>query len=142
MDPRLVPIVALAACAGLGLLFWLWLGRARGAIKRLAWRLSLFAVAIALVQAGRAHGIFQHASAPFALALGVTILLVIIGNLYAVRFCTRCGRMQRNFKLLKCVRCGDPLPAHGFTERPRRAPLDPTDPLGRKKNRTRRGEGP
>ena len=132
--------LALAGCAALGLVFWLFLGRARGATKRLAWRLALFAVALGLVWQGRERGIFAHASAPFVLALGAAILLVIVGNLYSVRFCTRCGRMQRNFKVLKCARCGDPLPAHGFTERPRRPPLDPTDPLGRRKSRATKRE--
>jgi hypothetical protein len=133
LDPRLASILALAATATLAAIFWLWLGRARGGTKRAAWRLFLFALATALVAAGRSQGLFARASLPFDLALAAIVILVVIGNLYSVRFCTGCGRMHRNFKLGTCSRCGDALPQHGFTEAPRRAPIDPTDPLGRKK---------
>ena len=133
MDPRLAAIVSLGAFVALALVFWLLLGRARGATKRLAYRVFLFSLALGIVALGRAYGLFARASLPFDLALATTIILVVIGNLYAVRFCSRCGRMHRNFKATACSRCGDPLPRHGFTEEPRRAPLDPTDPLGRRK---------
>jgi hypothetical protein len=133
VDPRLAPILALAATGTLAAIFWLWLGRAHGSTKRVAWRIFLFMLATALVAVGRSQGLFSRASLPFDLALSATVILVVIGNLYSVRFCTRCGRMHRNFKLGVCARCGDALPQHGFTEAPRRAPIDPTDPLGRKK---------
>jgi len=85
------------------------------------------------VAVGRSQGLFARASLPFDLALAITICLVVVGNLYSVRFCTRCGRMHRNFKAGVCARCGAVLPRHGFTEEPRRPPLDPLDPLGRKR---------
>jgi hypothetical protein len=88
-----------------------------------------------LCAAGRAGGLFARATVPFDLALALILVLVVIGNLYAVRFCASCGRMHRNFKATVCVRCAAPLARHGFTDEPRRAPLDPIDPLGRKKLR-------
>lgn len=133
MDPRLAPILALGATGTLAAIFWLWVGRARGGTKRVAYRIFLFMLATALVAAGRSQGLFARASLPFDLVLAALVILVVIGNLYSVRFCTRCGRMHRNFKLGVCLRCGVALPQHGFTEAPRRAPIDPTDPLGRKK---------
>jgi hypothetical protein len=143
MDPHQLSIntpgvaigIAAAATGLLAAIFWIWLGRARGSLKRIAYRALLFTLAAALVAAGRTQGLFARASIPFDLALAVIILLVVFGNLYAVRFCTACGRMHRNFKASVCARCGQPLPRHGFTEEPRRAPLNPIDPLGRKRSR-------
>ena len=139
MDPRAVAAASLALLGALAALAWLWLGRARGTVKRLAFRLALLALAGGLVWLGRAGGVFARASPGLAAVLGLTLLLVVIGNLYAVRFCARCGRMHRNFKVDACRRCGLALPRHGFTDRPRRKPLDLTDPLGRRPSRLKPG---
>ena len=137
MDPRVAIAISLAATGAVALLAWLWIGRAPGYRKRLMFRFALLGLAAGLVWLGRSSGVFAQASPPFAAALGTTVLLIVIGNLYAVRFCNACGRMHRNLRTNACTRCGAPLPQHGFTERPRRAPLDPTDPLGRRRERRR-----
>ena len=131
--PANYPLIALAATGCVALLAWLWVGRAPGQRKRAVFRIALLGLTAGLIALGRSRGIFAQATPAFTLALGLIMLLVAVGNLYSVRFCTACGRMQRNFKTLKCSRCGAVLPRHGLTEEPRRAPLDPTDPLGRKK---------
>ena len=133
MDPRAGVALLLAGCGAVAALAWLWGGRARGATKRVAFRLSLLGLAGLLVWLGRRGGVFARATPAFSLALGLTVLLVVVGNLYAVRFCGRCGRMHRNFKTPLCARCGFTLPQHGFTDRLRTPALDPTDPLGRKR---------
>src|SRR5260370_13728591 len=109
---------------------WLVAGRARGQTKRVAYRAALLLLAAALIEVGRRRGTFASSSAGFSLLLGAIVLLVVVGQLYSVRFCPRCGRMVRNFRLAQCPRCAGPLPPHGFTEEPRRPPRDPTDPLG------------
>jgi len=139
VDPRLYPVLGAAATGLIAAIFWIAYGRARGASKRLAYRALLFIIALSLCAAGRAQGLFARATVPFDLAIAVTLLLVVLGNLYSVRFCTACGRMHRNFKIAACTRCGAPLPRHGLTDQPRSKPLDPTDPLGRRaKSRARR----
>ena len=136
MDPRVAIATTLAAMGAVAGLAWLWAGRAPGVQKRLVFRFSLLGLAVFLVWLGRRSGVFTQASPPFAGALGLTVLLIVIGNLYAVRFCS-CGRMHRNLKTNACSRCGALLPRHGLTEELRRAPLDPTDPLGRRRARKR-----
>jgi len=102
----------LAALALAGWLAFLALGRTRGSIKRLAWRATLLLGAGAAFRWGS-----RHTAAPvLAAVLGV----IALSYLYAVRFCSSCGRMCRNFKLAECARCGSPLPQHGLTLRPRR----------------------
>lgn len=129
------PLIALAATGCVALLAWLWVGRAQGQRKRAVFRIALLGLTTGLLWLGRSSGVFAQATPAFTLALGVIMLLIAVGNLYSVRFCTACGRMHRNFKKLKCSRCGAVLPQHGLTEEPRRAPLDPTDPLGRRRRR-------
>jgi hypothetical protein len=126
---------ALGAALAVALFGWLWVGRAPGPRKRLVFRFALLLLSAFLVWLGRTQGIFAQASPAFRLALGAIVLLVAIGNLYAVRFCSLCGRMVRNFKLLECPRCKQPLPRDGFTDQPRRPPIDPLDPLGRRRAR-------
>ena len=126
-------IISVGATLAVALLAWLWVGRAPGARKRVVFRFTLLALTAFLLWLGRSQGIFAQSTRAFTVALGAIVLLVVIGNLYAVRFCTQCGRMHRNFKALKCARCFAVLPQHGFTEEPRRPPLDPLDPLGRRR---------
>ena len=128
-------VVAAAASASIALLAWLWVGRASGARKRVAFRIALVGLTAFLLWLGRSQGVFAQSTPAFKVALGAIILLVVIGNLYSVRFCTACGRMHRNFKTPKCARCFATLPRHGFTEDPRRPPLDPLDPLKRRSPR-------
>ena len=137
MDPRVAIAIFFAATGAVALLAWLFIGHAPGVQKRLVFRFALLALSAFLVWLGRRSGVFAEASLPFAGALGMTVLLIAIGNLYAVRFCTACGRIHRNLKTGECTRCGKVLPRHGLTEQPRRPPLDPTDPLGRRKVRRR-----
>ena len=137
MDARVALATTLAAIGAVALLAWLWVGRAPGLRKRLVFRFALLALAAFLVWLGRSSGVFTQASPAFSGALGLTVLLVVVGNLYAVRFCGACGRMHRNLKTSECARCGKVLPRHGLTGQARRAPLDPTDPLGRRRERRR-----
>jgi hypothetical protein len=137
MSPLPLLLVTLAATAAVATLAWLWMGRASGLRKRLVFRLLLLVLAAGLLALGRSQGIFAQSSGPFTVALGLCVFTVVLGNLYGVRFCGRCGRMQRNLKISTCTRCGFVLPAHGLTDRPRLAPRDATDPLLRKVGRRR-----
>lgn len=122
MDPaRTSALFAAAALAGAAAL-WLWRGRARGRTKRIAYRVALLLLAAGLIESARRGGLFARSSPGFALALGGMVLLVVVGQLYGVRFCTACGRMVRNFRPASCPRCAAALPRHGFTEAPRRSP--------------------
>jgi apolipoprotein N-acyltransferase len=131
-------LLSVGATLSIALLAWLWVGRAPGARKRVAFRFALLGLTVFLLWLGRSQGIFAQSTPAFTVALGAIVALVMIGNLYAVRFCNACGRMHRNFKTLKCARCFAVLPRHGFTDEPRRPPLDPLDPLGRRKPAGRR----
>jgi hypothetical protein len=113
----LAPAVALAA-------LWLWFlarGRAPGGLKRLALRLTLLALAVALAVSAAERGLLSRASVGFRIALVLAVVTVTVGYLYVTRFCERCGRMVRNLKVPACPRCGAPLSAHGMTARPRRS---------------------
>ena len=118
---------------------WLWflaLGRTRGAWKRLALRGSLLALLVGLWEAASGRGLLLHASAGFRLALLLALLTVAVGYLYLIRFCAVCGRMVRNLKPAACPRCGTPLPRHGMTTRLRRpepAPIDAARPRGQRR---------
>jgi hypothetical protein len=125
-------LIPVAATACVALLAWLWVGRAPGARKRVVFRFALLGLTAFLLWFGRSQGVFAQSTPAFTVALGAIVLLIAVGNLYSVRFCTSCGRMHRNFKTLKCARCFAVLPQHGFTEAPRRPPIDPLDPLGRR----------
>jgi hypothetical protein len=111
MSRALIAIAAaLAAC-------WLWFlarGRARGALKRIALRVSLIGLVLGLVLAGRERGVFERSSMGFLLAMLLAVLAVAVGYLYLIRFCGTCGRMVRNLKLATCPRCAAPLPRHGM----------------------------
>ena len=111
---------ALGACAALAWLWFLALGRAHGAVKRLALRGSLVLLAAAMLAIAHEHGLFARTTIPFRIALGLALATVVIGYLYFIRFCGACGRMVRNLKPANCPRCGAFLPRHGMTERLRR----------------------
>ncbi|HEY4882816.1 MAG TPA: hypothetical protein VII08_04195 [Myxococcales bacterium] len=99
---------------------WLWFlahGRARGGVKRVALRVTLLALAGALVAAAAERGLLSHASIGFRLALVLAVIIVTVGYLYLTRFCDACGRMVRNLKVQTCPRCGAYLPRHGMTVR-------------------------
>ena len=70
-------------------------------------------------------------------AFEVAVLLsgaLLLAYLYVVRFCSDCGRMDRNLKHASCSRCGAALPRHGMTTLPRRTGREPRRPgrfLGR-----------
>jgi hypothetical protein len=113
----LAPAAALAA-------LWLWFlarGRAPAGLKRLALRLTLLGLALALTVSAAERGLLSRASPGFQVALVLAVATVTIGYLYLTRFCERCGRMVRNLKVPACPRCGAPLSAHGMTARPRRS---------------------
>jgi apolipoprotein N-acyltransferase len=131
-------LLSVGATLSIALLSWLWVGRATGARKRALFRLSLLGLVAFLLWLGRSQGVFAQSTTAFKLALGAIVLLVAIGNLYSVRFCTACGRMHRNFKTPQCARCNAVLPRHGLTEEPRKPALDPLDPLGRQRPARRR----
>ena len=112
----------IAPAAGL-LALWLWFlarGRARGAVKRLALRVTLLALAGVLVGAAAERGLLSRTSLGFRLALLLAVLVVTVGYLYLTRFCPACGRMVRNLRIQTCGRCGAYLPLHGMTNRLRR----------------------
>jgi len=135
----------LAPAAAVAVL-WLWFlarGRAPGGVKRLALRLTLLALAVALVLSAAERGLLSRSSLGFRAALLLSLLVVTIGYLYLTRFCGRCGRMVRNLKVAACPRCGEALPAHGMTSRPARVP-EQSDGAGRRArpSRGRHPEGP
>lgn len=126
---RTSALFAAAALAGAAAL-WLARGRAQGRRKRLAYRVAMLLLAAGLIESARRGGLFARSSLGFSLALGAMVLLVVVGQLYGVRFCNACGRMVRNFRPSTCPRCGAALPRHGFTEAPRRPPPDRADRSG------------
>jgi hypothetical protein len=142
-----VQAIWIAAAAALAVA-WLWFlaqGRARGAVKRLALRATLLALAGVLVGTAAEHGLLSRASVGFRLALVLAVVVVTVGYLYLTRFCDACGRMVRNLKVQSCPRCGGALPLHGMTARLRRSPEGrrpaPGDRHGRPP-RSRYPEGP
>ena len=115
--------IAVAAVA------WLWflvLGKASGALKRIAFRITLLALLAGLLAAGAARGVFTRTSAGFQVLVIAALLAVELGYLYTTRFCPRCGRMVRNLKPPSCPRCGSQLPRHGMTTK-LRAPEIPRE---------------
>jgi hypothetical protein len=137
VDPGRAIATSLAAVFALALVVWLAVGRASGQLKRVAYRVALLLFAAALIEGAHRRGVFARSSPGFVLLIGAIVLLVVVGQLYSVRFCSRCGRMMRNFRLSQCPRCGAALPRHGFTQEPRKPPLDPTDPLGSRRRGSR-----
>jgi len=136
----LVPAAVAAA-------LWLWFlarGRTRGGVKRIALRLTLLALAAALVAAAAERGLLSRTSVGFRVALLLAVVIVTVAYLYLTRFCDSCGRMVRNLKAPTCPRCGAYLPRHGMTSRLRRpgderlwTPRDRPRP-----SRSRHPEGP
>ena len=107
---------------------WLWflaLGRTRGAVKRVSLRITLLLVSAGLVWSAAEKGLLTRASPAFRVALLAAVLIVAVGYLYLIRFCGSCGRMVRNLKPPSCPRCGAALPVHGMTARLRRLDGDP-----------------
>jgi hypothetical protein len=136
----LLPVAVAAA-------LWLWFlarGRTRGGLKRVALRLTLLALAAALVAAAAERGLLSRTSLGFRVALLLAVVIVTVAYLYLTRFCDSCGRMVRNLKAPTCPRCGAYLPRHGMTSRLRRpgderlwTPRDRPRP-----SRSRQPEGP
>lgn len=120
MSPSAAVAASIAAVLAVGWLAFLAVGTARGSLKRAAWRATLIAAAGALVVLGRRSGMFAQVGTGGQLVLLSTAGLLVLSYLYLVRFCPTCGRMHRNFKPAECSRCGNPLPDHGLTVRPRR----------------------
>jgi hypothetical protein len=121
--------IAVAAVA------WLWflvLGKASGALKRIVFRITLLALLAGLLAAGSARGVFTRTSPGFQVLLIAALVAVELGYLYTTRFCPRCGRMVRNLKPATCPRCGSQLPRHGMTTKLRAAGIprgdDAVDP--------------
>ncbi len=121
MTPLQTAAAALSATAAVGWLFFLFAGRTRGSVKRLAFRGTLVALCGGLLVIGRRTGALAQAGQAGRLVVLAVVGLLVLSYLYLVRFCPSCGRMHRNFKLLACARCGTPLPQHGLTNKPRRA---------------------
>ena len=136
------------AAAAVAAVLWLWFlaqGRTRGAVKRLALRITLLALAGVLIATAAERGLLARTSPGFRLALVLAVVVVTVGYLYLTRFCDACGRMVRNLKVQTCPRCGAHLPLHGMTTRVHR-PADErrastADRRGRLP-RTRYPEGP
>ena len=123
MSPKDALFASALALVSVGWLAFLAAGRARGTVKRTAFRATLLVLASALVAGGRATGLFAQAGAAGRVVVVALALLLIVSYLYLVRFCPACGRMHRNFKAAECARCQSPLPDHGLTWRPRRTAL-------------------
>lgn len=125
---------------------WLWFlarGRARGTVKRVALRASLFALLGALIVVAAHKGILSEASFGFRIALLIALLTVAVGYLYLIRFCGSCGRMVRGLREPTCPRCGAYLPVHGMTARVRRPGDDRRwNPLEKRERPSPRDEGP
>lgn len=116
---------SLLAIGSVSLLAWLAIGKAKGAVKRSVWRLALAAGVVGVVLGGRRSGIFAQVGGGGRFVLVATAGLLVLSYLYLIRFCPSCGKLHRDFKLASCARCGAPLPDHGLTSRPRRAPRPP-----------------
>jgi hypothetical protein len=108
---------ALGCALAIGWLGWLARGRAAGWTKRLAFRATLIAAVVLLVELGLTVGPGRQLAFEVSLLLAAPLLLAY---LYLVRFCPRCGLMLRNLKPALCARCGAALPRHGMTTLPRR----------------------
>src|SRR4051794_34060449 len=135
--------MAPAAAAAMAWLWFLALGRTRGAVKRVALRVTLLLVCSALVWSAAQKGLLSRASPGFRVALLAAVLIVAVGYLYLIRFCGSCGRMVRNLRPAACPRCGAPLPLHGMTTRSRAADGEARrDPLALRTQRSRPPEGP
>jgi hypothetical protein len=104
-----------AVALGLAWLWFLWRGRAPGALKRVGLRATLLALVAGLVATASRKGLFQRSSIGFSLSLLLSLLVVTVGYLYLIRFCPTCGRMVRNLKPTRCPRCNALLPRHGMT---------------------------
>jgi hypothetical protein len=105
---------ALGGALAIAWLWWLTRAPAPGWTKRLLFRVTLLAAIALLVKLGAAA---RQLSFEVSLLLAAPLLLAY---LYLVRFCPRCGLMQRNLKPAVCTRCGAALPRHGMTALPRR----------------------
>jgi hypothetical protein len=128
---------ALLAPAAALAIFWLWFlarGKARGSLKKVGLRVTLFLIAFGLAAAAERRGIFLRASLGFKLALLLALLTVVVGYLYLVRFCGQCGRMERDFKALRCKRCQSPLPLNGMSSKLRREEELPSPRSTRRKS--------
>jgi len=139
-----VVIAPAVAAAALWLRF-LARGRTPGAVKRVARRATLLALAGALVAIAAERGLLARASIGFRVALVLAVVLVTVGYLYLTRFCDTCGRMVRNLKIPTCPRCGSSLPVHGMTSRLRLAGEDgglPSRDRRVRPGRPRHPEGP
>src|SRR5205807_2693179 len=80
---------------------WRWLlgrGHTRGGVKRIALRLTLLALAAALVAAAAERGLLSRTTVGFRVALLLAVVIVTVAYLYLTRFCDSCGRMVRNLK--------------------------------------------
>jgi hypothetical protein len=125
------PVLAVLAAAA-----WLWflaVGRFRGAAKRIALRATLLLLLGGMWAVAASRGLLLQASSGFRVALLLALLVVAVGYLYLIRFCDVCGRMVRNLKPAVCPRCGAPLPRHGMTSKLRRV-----DPAAGEEQRGRR----
>jgi hypothetical protein len=105
---------ALAVAAFAAWTAWLARGRAAGRAKRLAFRATLVLALAAIVFVGSRYGVFARSTVGFRIALLLVVVSVLLGYLYAVRFCPGCGRMERNLKRRACARCGAALPRDGL----------------------------
>ena len=85
MDPGRAIATSLAAVFALALVAWLVVGRARGQLKRIAYRAALLLFAAALIEGARRRGVFAHSSPGFALLLGAIVLLVVTCLLWRVQ---------------------------------------------------------
>jgi hypothetical protein len=94
---------------------------------------TLVAVVGGLVAAAERRGIFAHASVGFKVALLLALLTVVVGCLYLIRFCDSCGRMERDFKALRCKRCQSLLPRSGMSSKLRREESGAWDPLAKRR---------
>ena len=132
-------VYAPIAAATIGWLWFLARGRASGALKRAALRLTLLVATGALLTFAAQRGLFVRTSFGFRVALLLALLTVAVGYLYLIRFCASCGRMVRNLREPACPRCLAFLPLHGMTTRLRRAGDDRRwNPL----DRPQRTDGP
>jgi hypothetical protein len=77
-------------------------------------RIALVAALGGIVASGSRAGVFARSTVGFRVALLLVVVSVLLGYLYAVRFCPSCGRMERNLRRKICARCGSPLPRDGL----------------------------
>ena len=112
--------IAPAAVAAVAWLWFLARGRARGSVKRIAFRITLLALLAALLAGAVQRGVLERVSAAFQVVLLLALAGVELGYLYTTRFCPACGYMVRNLKIAACPRCGAALARHGMTSALRR----------------------